>query len=69
MFLFWRVDDGLRERKDIEYLEDAESQKALIFGKSKVRRISRRRDVSTASDTTVRSVEDGAEKRPLVGNF
>lgn len=48
MFLFWRVDDGLKEREEVEYLEATESQKALIFGKSKVRGISRRRDVLTA---------------------
>lgn len=69
--LFWRVDDSVKKRNEKEYIENSESQKALffLFWKGKSRGISRRKDVSTASNTTVRSLEDGAEKSPLAGNF
>lgn len=52
MFLFWRVDDDLKERTEKEYLEDEESQRALFFEVE--RRISRRKDLSIASNITVR---------------
>lgn len=41
----------------------------FFFGKAKVEEFQEGKDVSTASNTAVRSVEDGAEKSPVAGNF
>lgn len=67
MFLFWRVDDDLKERTEKEYLEDEESQRALFF-LSRKKNFKKERFINCIKYYSEVS-GDGAEKRPLVGKF